>query len=455
MSWTRTRPACFEELLTDAKDTVNASVRKSRLGSNILHLNRTDRSSVSHKSIEYLHRDHLGSVEAVTNESGNVVRAFGFDPFGERRHEDWNRQLSPSEIDSTADEARTGTTRGYTGHENLDRTGLVHMNGRIYDPQTGRFLSPDPVVQAPGYSQSWNRYSYVMGNPVSFNDPSGYVTAGPLCGAGSLALCANTDSITGARGGRTINVPSPITSIQASTSYSVSYDVVTVSTTATYFPGSPRYNDNNQPINGISGVYTFQSIVPVPSIRSSFSSQTSDNPAQIEVPESGQTDEPIERQLDKAFRGLSKSDQQEVRDFFVANWSAIYSEQEVYLGDLVEKSEQGARVAAGGRVLFWLLKKTNIVANASDVALGSVAFSKRMSNSRKLLDYSQKRDSFAIWSGAEIFDMDVKGPWRTFDWAPYEIRGSNTTNMTVDFYLWVTGQVDRRPPSCVISGDCT
>ena len=285
MSWTRTRPACFEELLTDAKDTVNASVRKSRLGSNILHLNRTDRSSVSHKSIEYLHRDHLGSVEAVTNESGNVVRAFGFDPFGERRHEDWNRQLSPSEIDSTADEARTGTTRGYTGHENLDRTGLVHMNGRIYDPQTGRFLSPDPVVQAPGYSQSWNRYSYVMGNPVSFNDPSGYVTAGPLCGAGSLALCANSNDQANGMGTSQFTVAFPTTTITASGYVEVGMETVSAIVSS---PAWGAMREGQRP----SAAITYYS-VPTYTYRYSFTSNTVDNPTQIEIPESGQTDEPM------------------------------------------------------------------------------------------------------------------------------------------------------------------
>ena len=294
----------FEELLTDAKDTVNASVRKSRLGSNILHLNRTDRSSVSHKSIEYLHRDHLGSVEAVTNESGNVVRAFGFDPFGERRHEDWNRQLSPSEIDSTADEARTGTTRGYTGHENLDRTGLVHMNGRIYDPQTGRFLSPDPVVQAPGYSQSWNRYSYVMGNPVSFNDPSGYVTAGPLCGAGSLALCANSNDQANGMGTSQFTVAFPTTTITASGYVEVGMETVSAIVSS---PAWGAMREGQRP----SAAITYYS-VPTYTYRYSFTSNTVDNPTQIEIPESGQTDEPMGdtdrslREVEDAIEGLNR-----------------------------------------------------------------------------------------------------------------------------------------------------
>lgn len=48
------------------------------------------------------------------------------------------------------------------------------MNGRVYDPQLGRFLSPDPIVQSPSNSQSWNRYSYVFNNPLKYTDPSGF-----------------------------------------------------------------------------------------------------------------------------------------------------------------------------------------------------------------------------------------------------------------------------------------
>ena len=49
------------------------------------------------------------------------------------------------------------------------------MNGRVYEPSLGRFLSPDPFVQAPDNTQSFNRYSYVFNNPLSFTDPSGFV----------------------------------------------------------------------------------------------------------------------------------------------------------------------------------------------------------------------------------------------------------------------------------------
>ena len=48
------------------------------------------------------------------------------------------------------------------------------MDGRVYDPRLGRFLSPDPYVQDPTYSQSLNRYSYCVNNPLKYIDPSGY-----------------------------------------------------------------------------------------------------------------------------------------------------------------------------------------------------------------------------------------------------------------------------------------
>jgi RHS repeat-associated protein len=59
-------------------------------------------------------------------------------------------------------------------HEHLDEMGIIHMNGRIYDPYTGRFMSADPFIQAPGNLQSYNRYAYVMNNPLNLTDPSGY-----------------------------------------------------------------------------------------------------------------------------------------------------------------------------------------------------------------------------------------------------------------------------------------
>ncbi|MFT5451759.1 MAG: RHS repeat-associated protein, partial [Enterobacterales bacterium] len=50
------------------------------------------------------------------------------------------------------------------------------MNGRVYDYNLGRFLSVDPFIQDPDNSQSMNPYSYIMNNPLSGTDPSGYLS---------------------------------------------------------------------------------------------------------------------------------------------------------------------------------------------------------------------------------------------------------------------------------------
>ena len=62
---------------------------------------------------------------------------------------------------------------GFTGHEHLYAFNLINMNGRMYDPITGRMLSPDNYIQAPDFSQSFNRYSYAWNNPLVMTDPDG------------------------------------------------------------------------------------------------------------------------------------------------------------------------------------------------------------------------------------------------------------------------------------------
>ncbi|APV49619.1 hypothetical protein BWI17_07975 [Betaproteobacteria bacterium GR16-43] len=111
-------------------------------------------------------RDHLGSVVRTFN--GQTA---AFDPVGPLQYEAWTvwgERVTPITLTTTS------VQRGFTGHEMLDEVGLVHMNGRIYDPVIGKFLSADPIVQAPLNGQSWNRYSYVMNNPLSGTDPTGY-----------------------------------------------------------------------------------------------------------------------------------------------------------------------------------------------------------------------------------------------------------------------------------------
>jgi len=119
----------------------------------------------------YLHQDHLGSIDAISNASGQVITTMSFDAFGARRdQQNWLAGVDISEISAW----RAITAKGFTGHEMVDNVGIIHMGGRIYDASIGRFLQADPFIQAPDNSQSLNRYSYVMNNPLSYTDPSGF-----------------------------------------------------------------------------------------------------------------------------------------------------------------------------------------------------------------------------------------------------------------------------------------
>jgi RHS repeat-associated protein len=126
-----------------------------------------------------LHRDHLGSVDVVSNSAGAVIAKTTFDPFGGRRASSWGSDITTAERNVLlgVDFEDANSPRGFTDHEQLNRTGFVHMNGRVYDPRIGRFVSPDPIVQAPGFSQSYNRYAYTFNSPLSFTDPSGFMAA--------------------------------------------------------------------------------------------------------------------------------------------------------------------------------------------------------------------------------------------------------------------------------------
>lgn len=279
----------FEELVTDSSDTSAKEIHKSRIGDNVLHIKTVDRFNVSSYAIEYLHRDHLGSVEKVTDASGNELRVLGYDPFGERRKDDWSRQLNPSEIGALADELRPSASRGFTGHEHLDRTGFIHMNGRVYDPQLGRFLSPDPVVQSPGFSQSWNRYSYVMNSPLSYTDPSGYVrqSASNFCRP-PVCLNANDPHSGSPVGGSMATVPVPFTI------YNIFIQTVTIVVPRFSWGGGGCYD-----CRGVGGGWGYDiiswTVVFVAAINAARNAQAN---------ESSETDEPVDRDIGETDEGV-------------------------------------------------------------------------------------------------------------------------------------------------------
>lgn len=129
-------------------------------------------------TVSYLHRDHLGSTTAVTNEAGTVVESLAYEPFGKRRVPD-GRDDPAGLGDPASNLVALTTERGFTNHEHLDKLGLIHMNGRIYDPLLGRFVSADPTTPNPLDLQSYNRYSYTRNNPLRMLDPSGFADGDP------------------------------------------------------------------------------------------------------------------------------------------------------------------------------------------------------------------------------------------------------------------------------------
>jgi RHS repeat-associated protein len=122
---------------------------------------------VGGKTLRYFHYDHLGSIVAISDEDGGIVRRLSYDAHGLRR------KPNASPLTEPLQDLETG--HSFTGHEYLDEVGLIHMGGRVYNPRLGRFLSPDPFIQFPQDSQSYNRYSYVLNNPLTHADPSGYM----------------------------------------------------------------------------------------------------------------------------------------------------------------------------------------------------------------------------------------------------------------------------------------
>ena len=105
----------------------------------------------------YALTDHLGSYTRLYTMAGDSVLIASYAPWGNR----------------TTTKNTLKFHRGFTGHEHLTTYGVINMNGRMYDPTVGRFLAPDNFVQMPDFSQSFNRYSYCLNNPLKYTDPSG------------------------------------------------------------------------------------------------------------------------------------------------------------------------------------------------------------------------------------------------------------------------------------------
>ena len=139
-------------------------------------------------------RDVQGSITHLASADGTLLQEFSYDPWGRQRNPGTHAFATYGPLPSgeePEEDSRTTTTvtipvlhRGYCGHEHLEQFGLINMNARLYDPFTGRFYSPDPYVQMPDFSQSFNRYAYCLNNPLKYTDESGHFITWSLGAAG-------------------------------------------------------------------------------------------------------------------------------------------------------------------------------------------------------------------------------------------------------------------------------
>ena len=146
-------------------------------------------------NVYHICRDYLGSITHLTDYNGVVLQENSYDAWGRLR----NPQTQVLYNDDS--QPKLLLDRGYTSHEHLPHFGLINMNARLYSPVLGRFLSPDPYVTMPDFSQNFNRYSYALNNPLKYIDPSGEsVVGGIIIGAiigGMVSLNMNKENING------------------------------------------------------------------------------------------------------------------------------------------------------------------------------------------------------------------------------------------------------------------
>ena len=131
-------------------------------------------SSGEIESVEYVFRPVGRSITELISEDGTLAASYSYDPWGRPRDPGTLEQYRTDGTDGSGGSAPTLMLgRGYTGHEWLPWFALYNCNARLYDPLLGRFLEPDPYVQAPDFSQSFNRYAYALNNPLKYTDESG------------------------------------------------------------------------------------------------------------------------------------------------------------------------------------------------------------------------------------------------------------------------------------------
>lgn len=115
--------------------------------------------------IYFIHNNHLGTPKAMTNEQGTVVWNAKHKPFGK----------ATVNTDVDGDNEHVELNVRLPGQYYDKETGLHYNYHRYYNPNTGRYLTSDPI----GLNGGLNTYGYVGGNPVNYSDPLGLHSGHP------------------------------------------------------------------------------------------------------------------------------------------------------------------------------------------------------------------------------------------------------------------------------------
>jgi RHS repeat-associated protein len=151
-------------------------------------------------STHFVHEDGLGSVRAITDETGAVVDTRGYEAFGTKNSEAGSETLA----------------YGFAGEALDSTTNLAYHRARWMDSRVGRFTGMDPSEGQPPKPSSLHRYSYTLNNPANWTDPTGWDAGdGGIGGAGAGDILADASfSLQGAvfsGGGAPCNVDPPFT----------------------------------------------------------------------------------------------------------------------------------------------------------------------------------------------------------------------------------------------------
>ena len=119
----------------------------------------------------FYHKDHLGSITAITDEAGQVVQKNHYSAFG-KVVSIRNKDRVSLSLESALDQPFY-----FTGREWDNEIDMYYYRARHYDPQVGRFIQMDPIGLAGGDT---NLYRYVENNPINFFDPYGLEIDGPI-----------------------------------------------------------------------------------------------------------------------------------------------------------------------------------------------------------------------------------------------------------------------------------